>query len=491
MKRRVPHPIFLVAMTLLTALACEDAATTPGSDGDTDTGEVTDQESLDGDTNADSPTDSTEGTGPGPVHLTVQDTTVLHDITSTRDQNYQQLGSNTRGHMQHNACGTLGLLYRKTDLDRKAAAFSLVLYENGASGTTSQTVYTADYEYQLGGFNWSLVYDAQCRPSVIRLNEKQYFRHTRDGDAWQQETLDLGLEAALGKSVTGVNHLAALADKDGVTHLLMGVTTSDGVSRVVHAVEGQDGFTLTMAEEMDSDIWEVFSFAIDDNGGIHSAYKKDRHLYYARLEGGTWTREPVILRANFDTEAAWNASLALTPTGEPVIASTYIQRVETGSFSYAELRYNTRAKGGAWHSQTILTKSDGYAGGDGVKYTGDDPCLVFDGQGRAHLAFNDMASWHAENGNDYLSGQVRYGYNGGDGWQFFTVVAQQGQSQSPNPLHDFIHPTLAVSWDGDTLYFAGVERVIEGPTLAFDPGVTVQRRLTLVTANLAPAATAR
>ncbi len=286
----------------------------------------------------------------------------------------------------------------------------------------------------------------------------------------ESSELDLDLAGALGQEPTFISHYKAFSGPDGNTHLMF-LT----LETFVHAWSSGGDWTIETASPifLDMDAWQIYDMTADSAGAVHAGYTNDRNLYYAKLSGGEWKEEEVLMRDNFDAHPARAVSIAVSPGGQVAIAANYAQSVETGSLKYAQLRYNSRTDDG-WATKIITDKSDGYVGGDGNYYTGADPHLVFDAQERPHIAFNDIASWHNSNSeNETEFGQLRYAFHNGENWEVHTLLKQDGQSDSPNPLNDFLFPTIAVSGDGGDLYFAGMDRVIHSETALYDLGAEI------------------
>lgn len=442
---------------------------------------------------------------PGSTEVGVTFTRSINEVTGNDrsgpdESKYDPINSNTRGYLGVSTCGTLGLIYRKV-VDDGGFKQGMAYYGVDADGTGTESLLG---EMQNGSsleFNWSLVFDGDCAPHVYQAGDGGYRHWSMEGSAWTSEDLDLGLETVLGESPDSLTHLFGERAPDGNIHLIF-ETWVDGGRRLLHAVESGGTWTVdsiptlqdTMPDpDMKNFLWRFYDFAVDSSGGVHVGFNWDRHLYYGKLEGGTWRTEAVRQRDNFDQEAAVTASLALDPGGRPHIAATFAQRATTGSWRYMDLRYYQRLADGSWSGEILVTQADGYVGGDGNRFTGYDPHLVFDGQGRAHIVFNDVSSWHfwltddfdpeSVHANDHIFGQLRYLFHNGAGWEWYTLVSQPGQNESPQPLHDMPNPTIAVSADGGTLAFAAVERLIQGTTFRFDTMVEMTYKMVVTRAT--------
>lgn len=452
----------------------------------------------------------TQTAAPGTTEVTVGFTKVLNTVSGNdrsgpEDSKYDAIDSNTRGYLRLSSCGTIGLMYRKLDKDGDTQRTSLAYYGVDAAGAGAEQILATENSWSSLKLNGSLAFDADCAPHVFRASDDTYSHWSMDGGNWVSEDLDLGLEALLGDTPSNITHLYGDRAPDGKVHLIF-EAWAQGDKRLIHATDNGgtwSAVTLPTLQDTMPDpnmkdfLWRFYDFAVDAGGGVHVGFNWDRHLYYGKLAGGAWQPEAVKERSGFDQEAAVGASLAVGPDGRPAIAATFAQRVSTGSWEYMDLRYYERSEGGSWSDEILVTEADGYVGGDGNYYTGYDPHLVFDGEGRAHIAFNDLSSWHflltddfspdAVNANDYLGGQVRYVFHNGGAWEYYTLYEQPGQSASPNPLEDLPHPTIAVSANGGLLALAGMERIIHGTTLRFDTTVDVDYSMILMRANNAVA----
>jgi len=439
---------------------------------------------------------------PGGTEVTTSLTETIHEVTGDDrsgpdNSDYDSLNSNTRGYLRLSKCGTLGLVFRKVEDNNGSWQTKLAYYEIDASGTgTTQDIEIITGDYWAKMFNWSLVFDEECEPHVYWARDGVYQHWTRNGSDWSVEDLPLDLEGLLGEKPNRVEHFFGGMGLDDKLHLIFRVYLSVGEGGFVHAVRDGGTWTATEIPFIATEfMWRFFDFVVDSQGDLHLGYNEDRHLYYAKLVNGAWQSEAVAKRGNFDQEAAVTATIALGPGDRPSIASTFAQRATTGSWQWMELRYYEQRDDGSWSNDTLITRADGYSGTDGNKYTGYDPHMVFDAQGRAHVAFNDVSNWHflwydewepdepPINTNDYMGGQVRYLIRNDGRWKWYTLYTQQGQTESANPLHDMPYPSIAVSPDGGDIAFAAMERVVHGTTLRFDLGVEVDYKAVVLRAQ--------
>jgi hypothetical protein len=323
----------------------------------------------------------------------------------------------------------------------------------------------------------SLAFDADCAPHVLLRDSDTYRHWTDDGTGWAELAL---LELDVGGAWVS-NHVGLTLGQDGSLHL---VATID-VTGVVHATWDGSSWSAVQMDYFDTsaEVFGVFGVEVDAAGDLHVLYSLERHLYYAVGSGTSFTTQAVKERANFDNEPGLDADLALDDDGKPWIAATEAQRVTTGSFQWMRLVWYAPKDGGGWDRTVLVADSDGFAGGDGLNYTGQNPSLAFDGDGVAHLAYTDLASWHNEsNWNDTTTGNLRYLRWDGSEWLGATLYEQPGQTESDNPLHETIQPQLRVLDDGTVDIFA-IERITDGFTVTYDTDPISEHRVLLFEAR--------
>lgn len=386
----------------------------------------------------------------------------------------EQLAASKGGFVSANTCGTIGVIFR--DRDKTAGKYGRLAYleidaKSGVAGK-AETIFPLTRDPVLERyFSWSLVYDTSCKPQVFAVvNNKDYGLWTKGGSAWSSKTGFLDLAKALGQAPTSLtHHLAQKSDNNNI-YLLFDVTLPDKNKKFVRAMLAGSAWTVTGAEVLGF----TGEYTVDAKGVVHAAYSNDRHLYYGLLQtAGSWKRQLVQKRENYDADAARGFSIAIGAGGEPAIAANYVQRVPTGSYKWSQLRYHA-ASHDKWSSTILASTADGYVGGDGNHYTGHDPHLVIPKQGQPHITFNDIASWHTSKGwNEMTFGQVRYAVFDGKCWKLGTVYKQTSQATTAKPLYDFHFPTLVVQDSGKKLHFLGVDRVIESDTPIYDLNVKI------------------
>ncbi len=353
--------------------------------------------------------------------------------------------------------GKLGIVYR--DVFRgQQYLHRLLFWEIFPNGKRQKKILLSGRDSFLPPLNASPAYDQKSQAHIFSLSsgvyrhfyQKEDQKEDQKENEWCEEELFLPSEGLEEGEKREWKHCGVTLGRDGFLHVLaQGISEKRKTLVFAHGIwrEGKVDFSLINVLHKGDDLRRVFNFQVDSKGSLHLVYNLDRHLYYSEVKKNHWKAEVVLKRKNFDTEAAWNAFLALDNRNIPHIASTLIQRVSTGSFRYAHLLLHDK-KEGRWRSQTLVKKSAGYSGTDGVSYTGHSPCLTFDHKNRAHLLFTDIASWHKNGNNDRLPGQLRYFVQGKKRWHESIIYAQKGQAQQGKPLEGILHPCLAVSPDG-------------------------------------------
>lgn len=250
------------------------------------------------------------------------------------------------------------------------------------------------------------------------------------------------------------------------TRLYLGSNAGDGVWRwtVIETFQWESFETATSYIPP-----RYFNFSVDRQGVNHILYTAGFYyseanypnnqyrseLRYVSDITGVWKREVVSAPLDSSAEAAWGGSLAVDSDGNVAVASFYVERASTGSPEYANLLYHQRQANGTWTREAIVTSPDGYSAGDGPKFTGAYPDLVFDSQNHPHIVFCDYATqhwplWHC----CFYAGQIRYAYHDGTRWTFKTLYRQT------DPLHNEMRFPIVAVRDGE-LSFAGMKRMTE------------------------------
>jgi hypothetical protein len=365
---------------------------------------------------------------------------------------------------------------------RRTDAGDLVYRTMLPDGSVNEEVVTTDR----GVDKSVLLYDSGSRPHLLFASSDsfdQVIYHLFRGDAggWIKETV-VNFANEGGRYIY---ELSADIGKDDSMHLLVLKTRSnpdsadfldayldshlyyitnrggDWKATLIHRYDTFYTYDMVVKTQRRQDI------AVDHQGHAHvifgEQYKPDPMsestmgvLHYAtnRSTSG-WVRE-VALKSDATTDdAGWYPSLAVDRAGVPVIASTYVARVETRSVRYADLCYSVRVGDGRWETTVVAREGDGYHGTDGRNYTGALPHLELDRDDTPHIVFSDIASSH--NPQNVLStGQMRYAVRSGSSWDLFTLYRQP----SPQGFYQGLEMAgqcLVISGDGERIQVVGQE----------------------------------
>ncbi len=211
---------------------------------------------------------------------------------------------------------------------------------------------------------------------------------------------------------------------------------------------------LSMAVAVDHSVHVAYTpeFLDFGEGGFRRPFDQ---LGYLSNRSGQWQAEIVHQPADDSGQSGLASSIAIAPDGQPAIAQFFVDRYPTGSAVSSRLLYHRRLADGGWSSETVADRAAGYVAGDGDRFTGFAPHLVFDAFERPHIAFSDHASQHFPDfGADEFAGQIRHAVKQGDDWVIGTVFAQS------DPLRQMIaYPTMAIL--PSEIVFVGIQRTDE------------------------------
>lgn len=299
--------------------------------------------------------------------------------------------------------------------------------------------------------------------------------HARTGGAWREvESI-----AAPWLSTWGPAHLVAEAGPGNSLHLLFAETyraatgpgqPGTGILWYASNTSGSWRFDR-VADTADpkTDVWftggrwapRFLSLAVDARGAAHLTYTPQFYvagafstvyseLRYASNAAGGWRTERVMAPADGTADAGLGASVAVSPGGTVAVASYYVDRYTTGSPRASKLMYHTRTGNGTWTHADVVTRPDGYAAGDGARFTGFAPQLAFDAANKPTIVFSDEAGEHlAESHANEFAGQIRVATLSGGRWTAKTVFRQT------DPIRNQLFYPVAASYKGQ-LTFAGL-----------------------------------
>ncbi|MFH1434592.1 MAG: hypothetical protein ABIJ56_02635 [Pseudomonadota bacterium] len=381
------------------------------------------------------------------------------EAQNTMDFEYDgQLAPAVIGALRYGPCGDAGLLLRVGDQ---------LVFVDPASGGTPQVVDDNGDAYRSA----SLFFDADCEPLVIRsASSEGYMEYTRDGaDSWDVTIVLDDISSIIGSDPSSLSQVASDVGADGRLYVFSQAGWGPD-SRLIRGGRDAAAGSAWSFEELPMPQAEpdlIFGFWVDGSGATHTVYRETRYpcdpcetdsLHAVLTDGGSSWSATVVqpgLWGDPHDEFLRAASLAFDSAGNPFIAGHFARHVVTGSYKSAELRiYGWKQD--AWCAEVVEDATDGYAGSDGSNYTGADPRLVIDGEGYFHVLWRDQSIWHAGGDENEIRGQLRYAVRSGSTWYKKTLLEQQGQTESANPLFGLTAPLLAVSPDGEEAVAAAV-----------------------------------
>lgn len=299
--------------------------------------------------------------------------------------------------------------------------------------------------------------------------------HARTAAGWQRvETI-----APPWQTQWGPNNLVAEAGTGNSVHLLFAETNTaaTGVGRfgagvLNHATNAGGGWNFAKiadTADLSQDIWftggrwapRFLSLAVDAQNAAHVTYTPQFYiagafstvsstLMYATNRSGAWASSVVMSPQDGTADAGLGASVAVAPNGQVAVASYYVDRYATGSPQSSKLMYHTQTASGGWTHATVTATPDGYAAGDGARFTGFAPQLYFDAAGRANIVFSDEAGEHLPvSYANQFAGQIRLATFNGSAWSLQTVYRQS------DPVRNQLFYPVAATFNGQTT-FAGV-----------------------------------
>jgi hypothetical protein len=353
------------------------------------------------------------------------------------------------------------------------------------AGTYTQPRYDTRDQVQRASQSAQLVFTADGAPHVLFLDPvwvggsnayQTVVRHfARYNGAWQL----LESVTAPWLSTWGPSNLVAEAGPNNALHLLFAETYNPatgvgafGTGILWHATNKGGSWAFDRVADttdLKQDVWftgarwapRFLSLAIDGRNNAHVTYTPQFYiagafstvtseLRYATNAGGSWRSERVLAPADGTGDAGLGASVAVAPNGQVAIASYFVDRYPTGSPQASKLVYHTRKAGGGWAHADVVTRPDGYAAGDGARFTGFAPYLYFDSAGRANVVFSDEAGEHlpVTYANE-VAGQIRVATLANGRWTTRTVYRQT------DPLVNQLYYPVAATRNGQTV-FAGL-----------------------------------
>ena len=372
-------------------------------------------------------------------------------------------------------CGDAGLVYTSGEFGH--------LYYVRLSPTAEEPVLVDD-EWNLESRTVALVYDSNCEPMVVTVTPDDglvYFIQVEDGP-WQ--SVSTGAGAAQGGNVA----LSAVKNTPS-GEITAFIERTNGEQKEVVALKYDPATAMSWTPRTVAlpDVGMVFDYAMGSDGLVRMVHQAklefpcdpcDLDLLCSVEDGnGNWLSS-VIQDSRWgdpDDRFSEPASLVLTPDNTPIVAACYQERVITGSLKKSELRVYSRDSDGDWCYETVVDQQDGFAGGDGSHFTGQEPMIRLGPAGEPVVLFHDLSEWHDSNGANGIVGQPRLAVRSQDRWSMLTLHAQPGQQDSPNPLHGFRNGRFAVTPTG--LVFGGVEFIWETDSIYNNTEVPIHFKL--------------
>lgn len=337
---------------------------------------------------------------------------------------------------------------------------------------------------EVEGYSWlsstrgtpaQLLYRSDGSPIVLIAQEHGFLEYQRDASGTWAQANSVSYAPEIPFELTG--HLLAEVGPDDAIHVIVTAgdwyygrmlyaTNQSGQWAISEIVEPAASGPYYHFEALDS---RYVSMAVDpSDGSVHVSFAPEfldfgeggfrrpwDQLAYVSNRSGTWTTEIVHQPRDDSGQSGLASSIAIAPDGQPAIASFFVDRYQTGSAVASQLLFHRRNSDGNWISEVVADRADGYVAGDGAKFTGFAPHLVFDAIGRPHIAFSDHASEHfPQFGAEEFAGQIRHAVKQTGQWSINTVFAQQ------NPLRSMMaFPTMAIL--PHEVIFVGLQRISE------------------------------
>ncbi len=480
-----------------------DSDTDADSDADADTDSDSDSDSdIDSDTDTDTDTNwggcGFVGSGSGgtvavtpsqPVELDEVD--VAAQNTSDLDR-YGQLSTAAMGTLQYGPCGAAGLLLKV----QNESDTQLVFTDPRSDGTPE----VVEPEASANTHHASLFFDADCHPIVIRSSLSDgVLEYTRGGSGtWSSAVVLADVSTVLGAAPSSLTQVASDTGRDGKLYVFLGASVDgeDVIVRGDRAAAASSEWTFTALPALATS--QLFGYWVDASGATHTLFRNTEYpcdpcnvdFYRGTLAAGdtTWTTEVVQAGKWGDPldEFIESATIAFDSAGNIFIAAHFARHVITGSYRSAELRLYGLVEG-TWCNEVVADETDGYAGTDGTEYTGADPQIAIDDIDHLHILFRDQSLWHESGMENQMRGQLRYAIRSGSTWYHSTLLEQQGQTESANPLIGLSEPLLAVSPSGDEIVAAGVVQTWQIDSTYADQSHPATLEAKAVTAAVAPA----
>lgn len=379
-----------------------------------------------------------------------------------------RLGGEGIGSLRVSPTGELGQLFYLDDV------LHYRVRSPGGSFQTQHVVEVEDYLFfsSAGGVPAQLLYQSDGSPIVLVAEETGFQVYRPDLNGVWSVVDAVSYEPDYAFEVTG-SLFAEIGPDDSIHALVAAGDWYDG--RLLYATDRSGSWDVSqIARPAAAGAYFHFSglasrylsLAVASDHSVHIAYTPEfmdfgeggfrrpfDRLAYLSNRSGTWQTEIVHQPSDDSGQSGLASSIAIAPSGQPAIAQFFVDRYPTGSAVSSQLLLHQRTVNATWTTELVTDRPDGYVAGDGAKFTGFAPHLVFDAFGRPHIAFSDHASQHFGNfGADEFAGQIRHAVKGSEGWRIKTVFAQS------DPIRQTLrYPTMAIL--PNEIVFVGIQRI--------------------------------
>lgn len=341
--------------------------------------------------------------------------------------------------------GSVGLLYHHHPNDYDYGPLSYYAYTSSGAVIVDEEL-VIDYD-TLEVANAVLVYDTDSIPHVFYYKSSKVYHCIRNQDGWYSADV---LNAFY------LYTLLVKIDSDGYFHVLGFDNTWQSDETVVFYAHNRSGVwsgeyvPITVSSNR---FLLAADFGIDNQGFAHIIYCVEYlpgagqpyqgELYYLQNTSGAWSNTKFATAQH----ASWHArfmevSVELKNNQKPAAAISLQYNVPTWSDAQSQLYYATLNNGG-WSNSILASTSDGYQGTDGNQFTGFNADLQKDAQGKIHIIFSDLASWHINAEKDrayeiWCIGQVRYINNTSGTWSIPEKLYSQSAANKVG-IYNFSH----------------------------------------------------
>jgi len=431
-------------------------------------------------------------TKPPPVKVTVKSTTTLFDDKSA---GFSLLDFNRAAFAAVSKDGTVGAFNRsvtKQSLDYK---IELNFHEVLQGGTpTSKVVHSSTTNYpENNSFTGAMAYDGTTAHLFLQDNKDFLHYFKKVGEAWLKATATKTPKDVIG-DLTQIKVMdAQKTDKNirvtyhsyGTKSVLINATVKSGSLTDFNVYSKVDSGGVGDADD-------ILGVGYNTKGSPQWLYRKGWDLNLATTSGSGVKGETVVKQKGNGHLAAYSGSLTLDFNEKIYVASGDQQTGSQGSPIKMALTIKHRDTVGKWQDMVNFNVSSGYEGGDGNKFTGQQPHIVAH-KGYVLVVFTDVAAWHKGGEALWTYGNLRLAIHDGKTWHTQTIYSQKGQKASPKPLYELLHPrillppkdcTVSAAKLGWDIAVVGVVRTSYSDKPATDSKTSNSNKLLLLTVEI-------